>query len=176
MEFTKKSDNSFLTKIPLSKKSFIEQFAQILTSEQSSIEDKFIGEINDNLIICKKQYIDESTIRFIVEVQATLVQNDENLIVETSLKPRRHKFNELSGYAQSMKSFYYACAIAIILLFVFSFILKMNYQYLLIPIISIVGYFLALLQVKYTYKKGIEKITEELKKEYELAYLRGRNT
>ena len=178
MYFTKISDDSFNAEFPISKDSFIDEFSKILKSEptyQELTADHFIGEINNNLISCRKLSIDKSGSRIMVEVRGNLIQEDENLIVKTSLNTRRLKFYEQGLFSQFMISIAYALFPLFFLVPIYFAVSQSNYQHLKLTIFALLGLLLGRILLIDAKKKGIINVTEELKKEFELAYLRAKN-
>ena len=178
MYFKTTSNNSFSSSFPIQIEYFKEQFSQVLKQEYNPEGDNnsYIGKMVNDLITRKKPIVDKAGGRIMVEINAKLVQKEADLLIETSIEPRKFRFSERSAYASFMVCFYLATMGLISLLFIYSAITKSEPQYLLFFIWFPIGWLLGTLQLSSIKKRALIITTEELKKEFELAYLRARSS
>ena len=177
MYFTNQSENSFTAKFPITKDAFAAEFSQVLIDGDvhSNSEDKFFGKLNFNEIQCNRLYNHKSGSRIIVEVIAKLVQEDSHLIIGTTLNARKIKSIELRGYSSFMGVVIMSLIAIMTTLFVVSAITNRDIRFLLIFFPMLFGYFLGKIQLGVAKNTALDSVIEELKKEYELAYLKAMN-
>ncbi len=177
MYFTTISNNSFSSIFPIQLVSFKEQFSQVVKQEhsQEDVKSRFIGEIRNDIIICNKLFVDTSGSKIIVEINAKLIQEDSNLLIETSLKLRKFKNGELGSDVSFVRDFSKFFGVVLPFIFVYMVISHSEPKYLFFLLVPPLGWMLGNVQLNSAKKRTLEVATEELKKEFELAYLRARN-
>ena len=143
---------------------------------QEDVKSGFVGEIRNNTITCDKLFIDTFNMWVGIEVSAELIQKDENLLIETTIQPRKGGFRNGNTFMKVVLIIgIVSLAIPLLLLLCLA-IAKSKPEYLLyfllLPVVWGVNMFL----LKRAKEKALATATEELKKEFELAYLRARSS
>ena len=143
--------------------------------DQEDVKSGFIGEIRNNTITCNKLFVDISGSKIIVEISSRLIQEDTNLLIETSLKSRKSKNGELGSDVSFMQDFLKFFGVVLLSIFVYMAISHSEPKYLFFLIVFPLGWVLGNIQLNSAKERTLDVVTEELKKEFELAYLRARN-
>ncbi len=143
---------------------------------QKEVKSGFVGEISNNTITCDKLYIDMLNFRIAIDVSAELIQKDESLLIKTSIIPRKFEFRKLSIF---LKISLIICIGSLVFgfgTFLALAIATSNPQILIVCLVSLIGGFMiGLALLNNAKEKALASATEELKKKFELAYLRARN-
>ena len=133
--------------------------------------------MSNNSITCQKLFIDTFNLQVVIDVSAKLIQKDENLLIETSIEPREFNFQKLSIL---LKMSLILCIGSLVFAFVIFLALSIttsNPQIFLFLLVSLIGGFmLGLALLNNAKEKALETAREELKKEYELAFLRTKSS